>query len=425
MSEEYDLKKSEKKIGQLYPILKSKDGQVIDGFHREKADANWKTLVLPEIDNEEKLLLARLIANFHRRQVSREEKAEWINGLAEIYQKQGLKIYSKVPSAAENEIRNKIAEVTGLTPQTIDDYLIVEFKQELKGGTPKGYQYVPTSQRIETELGSEVAERFRKEVLEEAKLSPKEKAEWINGLAEIYKEQGLKVSGEKGSSAGTAPNEIVNKIVEVTGLSDHTVTSFLKEKFKHIEMSRPHAPSVLASQRIETQLGSEVVERFREQIKQEEKLSPKQKVKLEEERQRQKEERKRKREENKRLKEEKLQKLAEERAKNLKTEELLKDAEFRQQVIREISKPQIVKASESGKIVEEMVSEYAPAIEEAFSKIKKDTNLPEPERNRLVLNMLLKNLQQGLLFCPKCGQRMFECSHCHTSLEKLKEEAKL
>jgi len=159
--------------------------------------------------------------------------------------------------------------------------------------------------------------------------------------------------------------------------------------------------------------------------KRESKLSSEEKIKREADKQRKKEEQKRKREEKKRLKEEKLQKLAEERAKNLKTEELLKDAEFRQQVIREISKPQIVKASESGKIVEEMVSEYAPAIEEAFSKIKKDTNLPEPERNRLVLNMLLKNLQQGLLFCPKCGQRMFECSHCHTSLEKLKEEAKL
>jgi len=320
LSEEYDLKKSEKGIGQLYPILKSKDGKTIDGFHREAANPNWKSVMLPEIDTEEKLLIARAAANWHRREVPKKEKAEWINGLAEIYQKQGYKILDKFPYT--NEIKQKIADVTGLTERTVVTYLHAEYKQ--------------------TE---------------------------------------------------TTPY-----------------------------ISQPRIP---ASERIETQLGSEVVERFREQIKQEEKLSPKQKVKLEEERQRQKEERKRKREENKRLKEEKLQKLAEERAKNLKTEELLKDAEFRQQVIREISKPQIVKASESGKIVEEMVSEYAPAIEEAFSKIKKDTNLPEPERNRLVLNMLLKNLQQGLLFCPKCGQRMFECSHCHTSLEKLKEEAKL
>ena len=169
MSEEYDLKKSEKKIGQLYPILKSKDGQIIDGFHREKADANWKTLVLPEIDNEEKLLLARLIANFHRRQVSREEKAEWINGLAEIYQKQGFKVRNE---QRKNEIINKIVDGTGLNSDTIGGYLGEEFKQEYPSAIDLEKQReprVPASQRIEKQLGSEVAGRFRKEVLEEAK----------------------------------------------------------------------------------------------------------------------------------------------------------------------------------------------------------------------------------------------------------------
>ena len=68
MSEEYDLSKSEKGIGQLYPILEAKDGEIIDGFHREKADKNWKRVRLEHIDTEEKKLLARLIANFHRRQ---------------------------------------------------------------------------------------------------------------------------------------------------------------------------------------------------------------------------------------------------------------------------------------------------------------------------------------------------------------------
>jgi hypothetical protein len=52
--------------------------------------------------------MARLIANFHRRQITREEKEAWINGLAGLYQKQGLKVSQKVGSAqAINQIKNK------------------------------------------------------------------------------------------------------------------------------------------------------------------------------------------------------------------------------------------------------------------------------------------------------------------------------
>jgi hypothetical protein len=252
MSEEYDLKKSENKIGQLYPILKSKDGQIIDGFHRQKADPNWKSLVVPEIDSEEKLLLARLIANFHRRQVTREEKEEWINGLAEIYQKQGYKI---------------------------------------KGN--------PTTVKLSS--GQEF----------------------------------------------TIDNEILAKILDVTGLGYSTVRSYLVQEFKQTGKAREqHKPSVLASQRIETTLGSEVAERFRKEILEEATLSPKEKAEREAERQRKREEQTRKREENKRLKEEKLQKQAEERAKTLKAKELIKDKDFQREVLKEISKPQIVKITE-------------------------------------------------------------------------------
>jgi phosphotransferase system IIB component len=175
LSEEYDLKKSENKIGQLYPILKSKDGQIIDGFHRQKADPNWKSLVVPEIDSEEKLLLARLIANFHRRQVSREEKEEWINGLAEIYKKQGLKVRLNIGSEHENQIKNKIVEITGLSKEAVEKYLLAEFKQEQTRPSESYKPLISASQRIEAKLGSEIVDRFRKQVLEEAKLTPQER----------------------------------------------------------------------------------------------------------------------------------------------------------------------------------------------------------------------------------------------------------
>jgi len=72
---EYDLKKSTEFIGPLYPILEAKDGDVLDGVHRFKADHDWPRLKLDHIDSEEKKIAARLVANFHRRQVSGPEKA--------------------------------------------------------------------------------------------------------------------------------------------------------------------------------------------------------------------------------------------------------------------------------------------------------------------------------------------------------------
>ena len=243
-SEEYDLKKSKESIGQLYPILEAKDGEIIDGFHRQKADKNWKRIRLENIDTEEKKLIARLVSNYHRRKISREEKEQWINGLAKIYQKQGLKV-----EGTHNQIKNRIMQVTGLGNVTVGLYLTAEFKQE----PPhiKSRPMVSASQVIE-------------------------------GLGESRKEG----------------------------------------------------------------YGKQLVERFREEIKAEEKLTPKEKAEREAEKQRKKEEQNQKREENKRLKEEKLQKQAEERAKSLKAKELIKDKDFQREVLKEISKPRIVKASE-------------------------------------------------------------------------------
>jgi len=95
-------------------------------------------------------LLARLVANFHRRQVSREEKEEWINGLAEIYQKQGFKVSGERRS---NEIIDKIAEATGLTKRTIEELIASKFKQMEEGhGAP---HETPILQKAEKALGEE------------------------------------------------------------------------------------------------------------------------------------------------------------------------------------------------------------------------------------------------------------------------------
>lgn len=169
-------KESAATIGQLYPVIKDKFGNIIDGKNRLQADPDWRTETIANIDSEEKLLVARAVANWHRRAVPENEKREWINGLAEIYKKQGLKVKTAFPF--ENEIKQKIVEVTGLSSDIVETYLLDEFKQKMKGGwSDKTPRKVSASQRIETRLGPEVAERFRKEVLEEATLSPEKKAE--------------------------------------------------------------------------------------------------------------------------------------------------------------------------------------------------------------------------------------------------------
>ena len=121
------------------------------------------------------------MANWHRRQVSREEKAEWINGLAELYLKQGLKIRGERQTFTDgntttNEILFRISQVTGLEQSTVGSYLLTNYKQTEQARTgERPNRRISASKRVENELGPEVVERMRKQVLEEAKLSPEAK----------------------------------------------------------------------------------------------------------------------------------------------------------------------------------------------------------------------------------------------------------
>jgi hypothetical protein len=162
---EYDLKKSEK-IGQLYPVLVDAKGNVIDGFHRLEADPNWRRQRIREIDTEEKLLVARCVSNWHRRQVSREEKVEWINGLAKIYKKEGFKVEGE---RGRNEIKLHIAEVTGLHPDSI--LLLLDDKYKAPNPVPPEARHpvLSASTAIEHDMGKEYVERHREEVIAEEK----------------------------------------------------------------------------------------------------------------------------------------------------------------------------------------------------------------------------------------------------------------
>jgi len=82
--ETYDLRKSKEEVGPLYPVLVDAEGRFIDGYHRMRVDSNWPIIRLDHIKTRTQLLMARLIANVHRRDVEAEEKTKLVSELAEV-----------------------------------------------------------------------------------------------------------------------------------------------------------------------------------------------------------------------------------------------------------------------------------------------------------------------------------------------------
>jgi hypothetical protein len=72
-----ELRKSEKTLGQIYPVIKDSEGNIIDGFHRKRINPNWKETVV-EITHVLQALQLRVHANVLRRPVDWNEKHEWV-----------------------------------------------------------------------------------------------------------------------------------------------------------------------------------------------------------------------------------------------------------------------------------------------------------------------------------------------------------
>jgi len=107
-------------IGQLYPVLKDSRGRVIDGLHRKASSKEWREERLPQIDSEEKYLIARLLANDNRRIVPEREVAEAMNGLAAIYKKVGIQ---------RGAITERVAKATGYSTSRVEALLKAEYKR--------------------------------------------------------------------------------------------------------------------------------------------------------------------------------------------------------------------------------------------------------------------------------------------------------
>jgi len=142
MKDEYDLDRSAKRLGRLCPILKDKHGNVIDGKHRLKTDAEWESITLDGIDTPQKLELARLASNYCRRQMPQEEVATSVKTLIES----GLK-------------PEQISEMTGIHLSTV-------------------YRHMPQDQK-KTELAEKQKEGWEKKSFALAK-PPENKGELLS-----------------------------------------------------------------------------------------------------------------------------------------------------------------------------------------------------------------------------------------------------
>ena len=112
----YDIKRSMRSVGPLYPVLIDGKGRIIDGHHRLREDPNWPIFKLDNIKTKTQFPMVRLIANLHRRQMTEEEKRQM---LADLKKETGWS-------------NKKIAQELGVTDRWVRKYLPDEFKNQVK-----------------------------------------------------------------------------------------------------------------------------------------------------------------------------------------------------------------------------------------------------------------------------------------------------
>ena len=136
-----ELRLSSRRVGRLYPVLLDKHGNVIDGKHRLAADENWPKMRLDHVESEEDRLIAKLISNVRRRNVSAAEKGEILQGLGETCVKAGVK--------PGTELARKISEETGMSYRRVMKYLPSNFKQRPGiGGPSSAFDLVNVKKKI-------------------------------------------------------------------------------------------------------------------------------------------------------------------------------------------------------------------------------------------------------------------------------------
>ena len=121
------IKSSKNIVGYIYPVLvNAKTGDVIDGYHRLRADPAWPTQKV-EVKDEKHEILLRIHAH-HRRQVSQKEIDYWLIQLANELEKEGVQ---------RGEIVGEIARLTGYSEDRVRKALPARYKEQQKSEAAK------------------------------------------------------------------------------------------------------------------------------------------------------------------------------------------------------------------------------------------------------------------------------------------------
>lgn len=171
------LSRSKAGLRWFYPVIKAKDGTILDGLHRQAADPGWKAVTLQEIDSEEKKVLAKVACNFVRREVPAEEKAEMLGSLAKL-----------------GWDAKRISDETGLALSTVYKYLPDEAKQEAKAEAGKAGGDAKSATRRVAQRQELSSERQKEQEVAESELDLKKagrRGPYAKGLSPSARE-GLK-----------------------------------------------------------------------------------------------------------------------------------------------------------------------------------------------------------------------------------------
>ena len=136
-----ELKKSSEKVGQILPVLRDGNGNIIDGFHRKAADINWEEVILEWVTTEGQSLMVQIASNWIRRSFKREEKVRILTRLCEIFKDEWEGHYS-----------SNLADITGLNIDTIEKYLPPEYKQQKTRNAPPFQTGTPTPFKMQVNL---------------------------------------------------------------------------------------------------------------------------------------------------------------------------------------------------------------------------------------------------------------------------------
>jgi hypothetical protein len=239
MTEEVDLKSSsETEIGRLTrqygPILLNKEGEMLDGKHRQEADPKWpkiKTSIAPGLQT----FAARLIINTRRRVSDANdynEFAEWL-----VQNEPGDKPY-RVKSGIS--IAERISQVTGIADRTIRENLAEKFKGPTGPMADTAISLgIGEQVRVPKQLASEVralvnevrtaaneSPSLMKEILRTAKSRLKDHTEELNTAAKLSVELRSLVE------TGKLPLEIAQL------LENKVPKKFLEAEAKHVIENR-------------------------------------------------------------------------------------------------------------------------------------------------------------------------------------------